>query len=33
VELYEELGKQLPANIRQPSEAHAIQFEYAVLVG
>jgi antitoxin HicB len=32
VELYEELGTQLPATIRQPSEAHAIQFEYAAAV-
>jgi len=32
VELYEDLGKQLPASIRQPVEAETLQFEYAVAV-
>ncbi len=32
VELYEDLGKELPASIRQPAEADAIQFEYAVAI-
>lgn len=32
VELYEDLGKSLPASLRQPAEAEAIQFEYAVAV-
>ena len=32
VELYEDLGQALPASIRQPAEAEAIQFEYAVAV-
>jgi antitoxin HicB len=30
VELYEDLGKPLPAGLRQSPEAEAIQFEYAV---
>ena len=32
VELYEDLGKPLPESLRQPPEADAIQFEYAVAV-
>ncbi|HEY5866933.1 MAG TPA: type II toxin-antitoxin system HicB family antitoxin [Candidatus Tectomicrobia bacterium] len=32
VELYEDLGKALPASIRQPAEADQVQFEYAVAV-
>ena len=32
VELYEDLGKELPASLRQPAEAETIQFEYAVAV-
>jgi antitoxin HicB len=32
VELYEDLGKPLPASLRQSPEADAIQFEYAVAV-
>jgi antitoxin HicB len=32
VELYEDLGKEFPASIRQPAEADAIRFEYAVAV-
>jgi antitoxin HicB len=32
VELYEDLGKELPASLRQPSEAETIHFEYAVAV-
>jgi antitoxin HicB len=32
LELYEDLGKSLPASLRQPPEADAIWFEYAVAV-
>ena len=32
VELYEDLGKPLPASLRQSPEADAIRFEYAVAV-
>jgi antitoxin HicB len=32
IELYEDLGKPLPATLRQSPEADAIQFEYAVAV-
>jgi len=32
VELYEDLGKSLPASLRQSPEADTIQFEYAVAV-
>ena len=32
VELYEDLGKPLPATLLQSPEADAIQFEYAVAV-
>ena len=32
VELYEDLGKPLPAGIRQSPEADEIQFEYAVAI-
>jgi antitoxin HicB len=32
VELYEDLGKPLPASLRQSPEADAIQFEYAIAV-
>ncbi len=32
VELYEDLDKPLPANLRQSPEADAIQLEYAVAV-
>ena len=32
VELYEDLGKELPESLRQPAEADTIQFEYAVAV-
>jgi len=32
VELYEDLGKSLPASLRQPPEANIIWFEYAVAV-
>lgn len=32
VELYEDLGKALPESLRQPAEAEAIEFEYAVAV-
>ncbi len=32
VELYEDLGKPLPADLRQSPEADAIRFEYAVAV-
>ena len=32
VELYEDLGKPLPASVRQSPEADAIRFEYAVAV-
>jgi antitoxin HicB len=32
VELYEDLGKPLPASLPQSTEADAIQFEYAVAV-
>jgi antitoxin HicB len=32
VELYEDLGKAFPATLRQPPEADAIWFEYAVAV-
>jgi antitoxin HicB len=32
VELYEDLGKALPASLRQSPETDVIQFEYAVAV-
>ena len=32
VELYEDLGKPVPASLRQSPEADAIRFEYAVAV-
>jgi antitoxin HicB len=32
VELYEDLSRPLPVTLRQPPEADAIQFEYAVAV-
>jgi antitoxin HicB len=32
VELYEDLGKPLPASLRQSPEAEAIRFEYVVAV-